>query len=107
MYLSENGVTPHAEAVCGIRSNSAVVSTATVLQYTRKPANTLSRDHSPLPPTRPWGFTSLPEHSERLCGLRSDDSCEAIAHFQGGVWGWDNFIAVPMYGDEDTPGRQP
>ena len=58
-------------------------------------------------PTRVWGFTSLPKHSERLCGLWSNDHSEAIPYFQGGVWGWDNLIAVAVHGDEYTPGWQP
>src|SRR5262245_59079848 len=67
----------------------------------------LSSMHCSVLPTRPWGFTSLPEHSERLCGLWSDDHGEAIPYFQGGVWGWDDVIAVAVHGDEYTPGWQP
>src|SRR5712691_7888734 len=52
---------------------------------------------------RPWGFTSLPKHRERLCGLRREDDGEAIADFQTGIGGRDDRIAVPVHGDKHTP----
>src|SRR5262245_25709384 len=58
-------------------------------------------------PTRPWSLAFFPQHSERLHGLSSDDYGEAIADFQESVGGWDDLIAVAVYGNQHTPDWQP
>src|SRR5262245_7193548 len=56
---------------------------------------------------RAWGFTSLPQRRERLCGLRSDDDGEAIADFQMGIGGRDDLIAITVHADNHTARREP